>query len=348
MRLEAKHLIFLFFIYFLTFMAVVWVPSASAMGTEDCLGCHGYSDMVGDSLTIDQERFEVTSHAPMGCVACHHTVADTHPDDGIALEKATCRDCHDQIFTEYGGSSHAYYASCNDCHDPHAVLGPTQVSGHDMNRSCVACHDTVETAKSHSSWLPQARLHIEALPCITCHTGSENYVITFYITDTAQGRSQFQPASFDALQQIAGDRDIRSLIDTNEDNYISLAELRAFNINPAYKPLRLQGMMTPETVTHTFDTMDNRWDCSFCHASGPGTMQVSYLSFPEPNGTYARVAVEKGAALDTLFGTPDFYMMGSTRSTALNYIGLAIIAGGLVLPIGHGSLRFLTRKNRKH
>ena len=27
--------------------------------------------------------------------------------------------------------------------------------------------------------------------------------------------------------------------------------------------------------------------------------------------------------------------------------GLAIILAGLVMPIGHGSLRFLTRKNRK-
>jgi uncharacterized membrane protein SpoIIM required for sporulation len=40
-------------------------------------------------------------------------------------------------------------------------------------------------------------------------------------------------------------------------------------------------------------------------------------------------------------------MVGSTRSTALNYIGAMIIAGGLVMPIGHGTLRFLTRKNRQ-
>jgi hypothetical protein len=75
-------------------------------------------------------------------------------------------------------------------------------------------------------------------------------------------------------------------------------------------------------------------------------MQTSYIALPEPNGTFKRVAVEKGAVLDVLYGTPDFYMMGSTKSTALNYIGLAVICGGLVLPVGHGSLRFLTRKNR--
>ena len=76
-------------------------------------------------------------------------------------------------------------------------------------------------------------------------------------------------------------------------------------------------------------------------------MQVSYLSLAESNGGFKRVEVEKGAVLDALYGTPDFYMVGSTRSTALNYIGMMILAGGMVMPIGHGTLRFLTRKNRK-
>ena len=40
-------------------------------------------------------------------------------------------------------------------------------------------------------------------------------------------------------------------------------------------------------------------------------------------------------------------MVGVTRSKTVDYLGLVIIAGGMVMPIGHGTLRFLTRKNRK-
>jgi hypothetical protein len=76
-------------------------------------------------------------------------------------------------------------------------------------------------------------------------------------------------------------------------------------------------------------------------------MQTSYVAFPDKKGGVTRVAVEKGAILDILFGTPDFYMLGTTRSTALNIVGALIIAGGMMMPIGHGTLRFLTRKNRK-
>ena len=80
--------------------------------------------------------------------------------------------------------------------------------------------------------------------------------------------------------------------------------------------------------------------------SGPGVMQTSFIALPEPNGTFHRVAVEKGAVLDALGSTPDFYMTGKTRNSMLNKIGLVIIAGGMVMPVGHGFLRFLSRNIR--
>jgi hypothetical protein len=146
---------------------------------------------------------------------------------------------------------------------------------------------------------------------------------------------------------MAGDKSIESLIDRNEDNYISLAELRLFNLDPEITTLRLQGMITPETVTHDFRILENRWDCSFCHASGPTARQTSFVTLAQEDGSYRRIAAEKGAVMDALYGTPDFYMVGATRSKTLDYLGMVIIAGGMVMPIGHGTMRFLTRKNRQ-
>ncbi len=48
-----------------------------------------------------------------------------------------------------------------------------------------------------------------------------------------------------------------------------------------------------------------------------------------------------------LYGTPDFYMLGTSSSTALKIVGALIIAGGMMMPIEYVALRFLTRKNRK-
>lgn len=332
-------------------LLLAWSPALlAAMQSSDCTACHGDAEVVGQALVIESRTFDHTAHADIGCHACHASITPDHPDDGLAPSKAECSECHGDVSAEYNASLHAGNAVCSDCHNPHQVHGPTAVSGHAMNRQCAACHEPAEIHDQHAAWLPQADLHINHLPCVTCHSAAEEYVISLYITRRQSGAmfGSFELASYDELHSLAGGKPVEQLVDSNADGYISLAELRMFNLDPEKKQLRLQGMMTPERLSHDFRTQDDRWDCSFCHASGPQAMQVSYLSLAESDGGFRRVAVEKGAVLDALYGTPDFYMVGSTRSQALNYVGLVILAGGMVMPIGHGTLRFLTRKNRKH
>jgi predicted CXXCH cytochrome family protein len=327
--------------------------TAAAMQAEDCQGCHSEPSLVSSSgkpLYIDPVKYASTTHAQEGCPSCHRSVTDSHPDDGVKVSKAVCKDCHEEVEAEYAKSKHADNASCTDCHNPHDVRSATAVSGFDENRQCASCHDRRETAAAHAKWLPQAGLHLEALPCITCHTGSQDYVITLYLEDRDKpprpGEAK-KLATYKSLADTAGSPNIRAIIDRNGDNLIALKELREFHGRARFEGLRLWGMMTPQKMTHTYDILQNRWDCSFCHASGPKAMQTSFVAFPQEDGSYVRVPVEKGAILDLLYGTPDFYMMGATRNDRLSGIGLAIIAAGLAMPIGHGTLRFLTRRNRK-
>jgi predicted CXXCH cytochrome family protein len=333
-------------------LAVLLAPRpAVAMETDDCLSCHSDVDEVGEDLFIDADKFLSTEHAEMGCETCHESVTDDHPDDGEPVTSADCLDCHEELGNEYLATEHAENATCSDCHNPHQAHGIAEVTGPEMNQQCAQCHDSIEVMDSHAKWLPQASLHISKLPCITCHTSAESYEIVLNVTQKqkkSKGLKGYRFSSHADLKQYSGDKNIQSLIDLNGDNFISLAELRTFNRNPAYKNLHLSGTMVPSEVSHNFGTLDNRYDCTFCHAAGPGSMQTSFLAFPTKNGTYQRMAVEEGAMLDTLYGTPNFYMTGSTRSSALNIIGLIIICGGFIMPIGHGTLRFLTRKNRQH
>lgn len=330
-------------------LILVFFPlGAAAVDNEDCQGCHGDFETVGEALFINAEEFDHTTHADLGCLACHESVTDDHPDDGQTISKAVCLDCHAEIDEQYAGSAHAENTTCGDCHNPHRVHGLNEVSGYDLNQQCANCHVNEEIIGSHSEWLPQADLHIAKLPCISCHTASEDYVIILYIIQRENDAvfGDFELSNHQDLMALAEQGDVKSLIDLNTDNFISLTELRTFNRNPAYKSMRLQGTFTPAEVTHTVETLDNRWDCSFCHTSGNKRMQTSFLALPTSEGTYQRIEVERGAVLKALNGTPDFYMMGTTRSASLNIIGLMIIFGGALMPVGHGTLRFLTRKNR--
>jgi hypothetical protein len=336
-----------------TAIAVGFGHPAGAMTDEDCQGCHADSSLVsssGRSPYIDPAKYASTTHAQEGCSSCHQSVTEAHPLDGVTVPKAACGDCHQEIEDEYAGSKHSGNAGCSDCHNPHAVRNAAAVSGFDLNRRCSSCHDPKDMATGHAKWLPQAQLHLTAVPCITCHTGSENYVITLYLEardKPARPGEERKLSSYESLAEAAGTPDIQSIIDRNSDGFISVSELREFHGRSRFEGLRLWGMMMPQVMTHTYDILDNRWDCTFCHASGPSAAQTSFVAFPQEDGTYVRVPVEKGAILDILYGTPDFYMMGATRNDTLSVIGLAIIAAGLAMPIGHGTLRFFTRRNRK-
>lgn len=336
------------FMWLCILLVLLFPLGVLAMESEDCQGCHGDMDTVGEELVIDVAEYQHTAHSEMGCLSCHASVGEDHPDDGEAVSKAACVECHEEVETEYMASAHAENATCGDCHNPHSALGLTEVSGYDMNQQCASCHENSDVVSSHTEWLPQATLHLAKLPCISCHTGSEEYVMILYLiqreSDAPLG--DFELSSYDDLKAITDQDEIKSLIDLNGDNFISLAELRTFNRNPAYKEMRLQATLTPKEVSHSVETLDNRWDCSFCHTSGTENMQTSFIALPTTEGTFSRLEVERGAVLKALNGTPDFYMMGTTRSASLNIIGLLIIVGGTLMPIGHGTLRFLTRKNR--
>lgn len=331
-------------------LMILIVPlSASASEMVDCLDCHSDADAVGEELTINAKTFGHTVHAELGCVTCHDSVTAEHPDNGATVSTAACIDCHEEVGEEYLHTTHAENASCNDCHDPHNAHGLETTSGQAMNQQCSQCHDTAGVVEMHSGWLPQADLHVAKLPCITCHTASEKYEIVLHVTQhhKTEKTGRYALAGHADLKAYSGGKKISHLIDINDDSFISLAELRTFNLNPAYKHLHLVGTLVPREASHELTTLDNRYDCSFCHASGPGSMQTSYLALPDQNGCFIRMEVEKGAVLDALYGTPDFYMTGSSRNASLNIIGLVIICSGFIMPIGHGTLRFLTRKNRK-
>jgi predicted CXXCH cytochrome family protein len=312
--------------------------------------CHGNADMVSEALLIEPTTFDTTAHAVLGCVVCHDSIGYDHPGGDSELSRATCLDCHDTLGQEYMMTDHANYAVCGDCHNPHEARAMKAMAGYDMNDKCIQCHDSQTMVDVHKVWLPQANLHIAKLPCITCHTGSEGYEIVLNIVAKQDDRffSRFELPGYQTLKEISGEAGILSLIDTNGDNFISLTELRRFNRNPVYRNLRLEGTLVPSDVSHDLSTLDNRYDCTFCHVSGPESLQTSFLAIPNREGGYQRIAVQEGAVLDALYGTPDFYMIGTTRSASMNIIGLIIISGGLVMPIGHGLLRFLTRKNRQH
>jgi predicted CXXCH cytochrome family protein len=323
-------------------------PSYGARENADCLQCHGDPSILEQgsmALYVDPVRFNDSSHQAVGCASCHASVSVAHPSDGSKPSRVSCQICHGPLATQYGSSLHAKNARCVDCHNPHRARKLLYVSGVEVNAICANCHGEPETVRKHGAWLPQAGLHLDSLPCITCHTGSQNYLIDLFI-ERKDARGRFALASYAELGPRAGEGGIPFLVDRNGDGFISEQELREFNGWARGQGMRLRGVMMPQVMTHSFQILANRRDCTFCHVSRSRTVLTSFVSFPTDSGRYQRVPVQKGALLDFFQGTPDFYMTGATRSKALSVVGALVVLCGLIMPVGHGLLRYLTRGNR--
>ena len=339
-------------------LAIGTVPAGAAqhpdfafgnpLQNDSCLRCHSSMNAVGENGYIDPLKFAQSTHASIGCTTCHDAIGAIHPDGAPTPVRTTCADCHQGITKEYSTSSHIKNAACTGCHDPHTVLTLAETFGIEIKRQCGGCHNETTMTAKHARWLPQAELHLATIPCITCHVeGKELLVTTTIVKRQLRGMHEsLEPASYAELKKLMPGRNISAIVDSDGDGTVSLTELRAFNHNPLYATYCLAGIMTPARISHDFKIINNRWDCTFCHAKGPGAITSSSLALPTEAGTYRRLPVESGAVLEALNGIPDFYLMGSTRSELLNKIGLVILGGGMVMPVGHGMLRFLTRRNR--
>ena len=323
----------------------------SASGAADeCLDCHGDRDLVGAAWHISDEGFQQTVHSELGCQICHEGIAKGHPQQESIADAIRCHACHDAIAEAYQLSPHADKATCRDCHDPHLVSDVGSQTAATMNQTCHICHPEDETVSTHDLWLPQATLHISALPCVTCHMSTPGYEIVLSIEkQQGQGGSKsYRQIDYDELARNSATEPDMALIDLDKDQHLSLAELNGFRNGLERSRLRLRATLVPAQVSHRLMTLDDRYDCTFCHASGRKTVQSGYLMLPAESGSPHMIPIARDALLDALYGNRDLYITGITRSASLDILGLIIICGGLIMPVGHGTIRFLTRKNRCH
>jgi predicted CXXCH cytochrome family protein len=323
-------------------------PFGTIDKNNTCLDCHSSMTAVGKNNYIDPMKFSRSTHARIGCSTCHDAIGSKHPDGFQSKVSTGCLDCHKDIGAEYVNSDHVRNASCTSCHNPHTVLTLSEISSEEVRRQCSGCHKNEIMWSRHSRWLPQSELHLETIPCITCHTESRELVVTISIIrkHQATGETRIEPVSHAALKKLVQGGDIRGIIDRNGDQSVSIDELKAFNKNPLYGEYCLAGVMTPSKISHSFKIINNRWDCTYCHAKGPGAVKSSSIVLPMDDGSVTSIPVEKGAILESLNSIPDMYLMGSSRNEYMNKIGLAILGAGMIMPVGHGVLRFLTRRNR--
>ena len=155
------------------------------------------------TLIHDPKIFNGSNHGLMECKQCHGTGYAAFPHDAEAKQNISpCEECHAvkvmRIEQQFDASVHAKNLkdkfTCTTCHSPHVdliaskLIDPHKIVAQD-NRHCLDCHDSDEKFSKFApqdektslkkqrpdidsihAWLPNTRLHWQAVRCVECHT----------------------------------------------------------------------------------------------------------------------------------------------------------------------------------
>jgi predicted CXXCH cytochrome family protein len=135
------------------------------MANQDCLSCHGRPDLAMErdggpvSLFVDEEAFNLSTHAGTACSQCH---SEARPSDTRACEtivaSVDCSVCHAEQVEDYEASTHGTLnarsdpdaPTCLDCHDKHATQAKTVHTSPTFPDKvpflCARCHRAGEQA----------------------------------------------------------------------------------------------------------------------------------------------------------------------------------------------------------
>jgi hypothetical protein len=154
-----------FVMVFAAALLPLFIAPAQDASDSKCLDCHSSRTTLnqGAHLYIDPAKYQLTTHARIGCVSCHDNVTKKHPTDGIRPSRAKCQDCHASVYADYNQNQHAKHAGCTDCHKPHAVKPLLAVSGRDINTNAPNVMRILKRSRATPNGFPRQSFIL--MPC---------------------------------------------------------------------------------------------------------------------------------------------------------------------------------------
>lgn len=313
--------------------------------TKVCASCHGevlklYQGSIHAALVREGNPV-----API-CTDCHnpHTAMAKAAYD--ASTGAPCSKCHGSIFEAYAGSVHGKASlDCSNCHRAHDVSPATK--GDQLKDACLGCHQ--DALAVHETWLPNAAQHFETVSCPACHApGAKRKVdLRLYDSVTKQnvGEKEGVPQFDDRVRSAkvkGGDLDALALHSL----------LREFNRDGTENRTTLRGRLEVSSGVDAHRLAGKSRavrDCAQCHQQGADAFQSVTVSIVGPDGR----PVSYGAKPEVLHSVISmesvggFYAIGGTRIKLLDWLLALAVLGGIGVPIGHMTVRWMFKKYAK-
>jgi hypothetical protein len=288
---------------------------------------------------------EGNSYAPV-CTDCHspHAVMAK-----AAYDTATgtpCSNCHGPIFAAYTASVHGKATlACSNCHRAHDVNAAT--TGEQLKNACLGCHPDAQA--DHQKWLPNAKRHFDAVSCPACHSPAAKRKVDLRLYDNV---AQQRVAEKEGVPQFEN----RARAADAKGEGLDAMELRnlllKFNREGTDNRTTLRGRLEVSTGVEAHQLAPSAQairDCAKCHQQGADPFQSVTVSIVGPDGRAVRYGARPEVlnsiiSVESLSG---FYAIGGTRITLLDWLLALAVLGGIGVPVGHMTIKWLFKKYAK-
>jgi hypothetical protein len=214
----------------------------------------------------------------------------------------------------------------------------------------MGCHP--EVGSKHQAWLPNAEAHFDAVACTACHI-PEGYKRSVYLRAT-EGEKGMMVSDSVMRKLLAG---TKVVLAAAKGDHLEADELwRLYNDKSSGADVHLAGTVNLNDRRHAHRLAPKTEavrQCEWCHSANAQFFQTVSMAVARADGREALYDVDADALKSVYAMLPlnQFYVLGGTRVKMLDYIGGAMVLGGMMVPIAHGTLRALTarlRRQRQH
>ena len=312
---------------------------------KTCESCHAAAFKLYEGSIHAALVREGSSSAPI-CTDCHSPHAVIAKAAYDAATGAPCGSCHFPIFKAYAGSVHGKATlACSNCHRAHDVSAAT--TGDQLKSACLGCHGDAQD--SHQKWLPNAKLHFEAVSCPACHSPAAKRKVDLRLYDNVAQQRVAERAGVPQFERRARSIDAKG---AGLDAMALHSLLREFNREGVDNETTLRGRLEVSTGVEAHQlasSTDAIRDCAKCHQQGADPFQSVTVSIVGPDGRPVRYGAQPEVlnsiiSVDSLSG---FYAIGGTRIKFLDWLLALAVLGGIGVPIGHMTVRWLFKRYAK-
>jgi formate-dependent nitrite reductase cytochrome c552 subunit len=312
---------------------------------KTCQACHAPIFKLYEGSIHSALFREGNAYAPV-CIDCHSPHAVMAKASSDAASGAPCSKCHEPIFTAYAGSVHGKATlACSNCHRAHDVSAAT--AGDQLKSACLGCHPDAQAG--HQKWLPNAKLHFDAVSCPACHSPAAKRKVDLKLYDNVAQKAVAEKAGVPQFESRARSADRKG---AGLDAMALHSLLREFNREGIDNKTTLRGRLEVSTGIEahqlTKSTQAIR-DCAKCHQQGADPFQSVTVSIIGPDGRPVRYGAQPEVlnsmiSVDSLGG---FYAIGGTRIKLLDWLLALAVLGGIGVPVGHLTINWLFRRYAK-